>query len=408
MMPAHPHVLPPEVSLGNSLWFGRARSFPVFSLTWYRYRSQAHLLGMALLFVASWMVMGLTGRRSWEGSAVEMARIWLPLLAVSLTGPALATWVRARHWPARRELAALAAALLIGALLSFGSMKLAFHATENTAIGRSLAQQDTVRNGGVPVTDATMPAGRKAVAATLLVMLMAWLGGGFDLLAFVRQRARLVAIEREQALATSERAREHAELRLAVLAAQVEPHFLFNTLAGVRAAITVDPPRAAAMVDHLVDYLRATIPQMRDEGSTVQVTLDSQLDAARAYLGLMQARMARLQFSVVAEPGVEHAALPPLLLISLVENAIKHGIEPKVGSGAVSVTAARRDQQLQVCVSDDGVGFGGATSGSGIGLANVTARLDALYGKRASLSLQARPGGGVTAILTLPFALVDN
>jgi signal transduction histidine kinase len=406
-MPSTPNVLPSSVSLGSSTWFGRARNFPVFSRDWLRYRSQAHVLGLMLIFIVSTCVLGLGGR-SWEQAAFDMGRPWLSLLGISLCGPALATWVRARHWPPRREFGALAGALVLGASLGFGGMRLVYALTETSSLANSAGQESAARNGGVPLSDATMPSARKAGAMALFALLALWLGGGFDLLAFRRQRKRLLALEGAQALAAARQGQAHAEMKLAVLAAQVEPHFLFNTLAGVRSAITIDPPRAAAMVDHLVDYLRASIPQMRDEAAAGQVSLGSQLDVARAYLGLMQARMARLQFSVECEQGLDTAALPPLLLISLIENAIKHGIEPKVGPGTVTVSATRQDAQLHVCVSDDGVGFGGATSGSGIGLANITQRLDTLYGKRAALSLQARPEGGVRAILTLPLSMANR
>ena len=191
---------------------------------------------------------------------------------------------------------------------------------------------------------------------------------------------------------------------MSVLVAQVEPHFLFNTLAGVRSAILTEPLRATAIVDHLVDYLRSTIPQMRGDGSTEQGRLAKQLEAARAYLGLMQARIPRLTYSVESE--LKDAAFPPLLLISLVENAIKHGIEPKIGPAYVTVNARYFDQgdeeMLEVSVTDNGVGFGGTTSGSGIGLANIRERLESMFGSRASLTLKARPEGGVVASIIVP------
>jgi LytS/YehU family sensor histidine kinase len=234
-------------------------------------------------------------------------------------------------------------------------------------------------------------------------LLVCWLGGGFALITYIRQRRTALAESVARELAGAREARNRAELKLAVLAAQVEPHFLFNTLAGVRSAINVDPLRATAMIDHMVDYLRATIPQLRGHGDAVKADLASQMEASRAYLGLMHARLPRMAFAVSASPGLDNACLPPLLLISLVENAVKHGIEPKIGAGLVEVTAiANAEGQLVVTVSDDGVGFGGATSGTGIGLANVSARLEAIYGPRARLTLSANPGGGVVAAIAVP------
>jgi signal transduction histidine kinase len=245
------------------------------------------------------------------------------------------------------------------------------------------------------------------VFATFL--LVCWLGGITDLIAFVRQRGKLDDVLRDQALRRADAARVEAELRLSVLAAQVEPHFLFNTLASVRSAIVSDQARAAAIVDHLADYLRATIPQMRHEAASGSVPLARQLDAARAYLALMHERMPRLAFAVEAEPGLETAQVPPLMLISLVENAVKHGVEPKAGPARITVAARRVEDAgtalLELEVRDDGVGFGSATSGAGIGLANIQERLAALYGGKAGLTLKALPEGGVAAILRLPLTV---
>ena len=237
-----------------------------------------------------------------------------------------------------------------------------------------------------------------------ITFLGVYFGSGFDLWLFFRQRKKLAEALRQQELSRAQDARREAELRLSVLVAQVEPHFLFNTLAGVRSAILTEPARSTAIVDHLVDYLRATIPLMRDDGATVQGRLAQQLEAAKAYLALMQARIPRLSFTV--ESDIDDAALPPLMLISMVENAIKHGVEPKIGPVHISVSARKlqRDgeQLLELTVADNGVGFGGATAGSGIGLANIRERLEATFGLRASLQLKVRPEGGIAAIITLP------
>jgi hypothetical protein len=259
-----------------------------------------------------------------------------------------------------------------------------------------------------PPVDGPSVAGRASIVILALatILLVSWLGGITDLVAFVRQRGKLDDILRDQALRRADAARVEAELRLSVLAAQVEPHFLFNTLASVRSAIVSDQARAAAIVDHLADYLRATIPQMRHEAASGSVPLARQLDAARAYLALMHERMPRLGFAVEAEPGLETAQVPPLMLISLVENAVKHGVEPKAGPARITVSARRAMDAgiplLELEVRDDGVGFGSATSGTGVGLANIQERLTGLYGNQAGLTLKALPEGGVAAILRLP------
>jgi LytS/YehU family sensor histidine kinase len=240
------------------------------------------------------------------------------------------------------------------------------------------------------------------------VILAVWWGGGLDLLAYFRQRRALTDALAQQELERARVGRNEAEMRLSVLAAQIEPHFLFNTLTGVRAAIRSDPARGIAIIDHLVDYLRATIPQMRSDANQSQVLLEPQLDAARAYLGVMAARLPRLSFSVECDPALLNQPVPPLMLISLVENAVKHGIEPKPGPVHIAVLARKIDGEsgarLELVVTDDGAGFSGATSGSGIGLANIRERLAQLYGKRAELVLKARAEGGVAASISLPIA----
>ena len=266
----------------------------------------------------------------------------------------------------------------------------------------------TAAPAAAPRPGARSTAGTAGAVVMLLavVLLVSWLGGITDLVAFVRQRGKLDDVLRDQALRRADAARVEAELRLSVLAAQVEPHFLFNTLASVRSAIVSDQARAAAIVDHLADYLRATIPQMRHEAASGSVPLARQLDAARAYLALMHERMPRLAFAVDAEPGLETAQVPPLMLISLVENAVKHGVEPKAGPARIAVSARRVMDAgiplLELEVRDDGVGFGSATSGTGVGLANIQERLAGLYGNQAGLTLKALPEGGVAAILRLP------
>ena len=277
---------------------------------------------------------------------------------------------------------------------------------------KRVAELTTRRGGPWPLEREQDLVSRKIGAAAVVIvaigalLLLSWLGGLFDLVAFVRQRGRLADVLAEKELERTRAARNEAELRLSVLAAQVEPHFLFNTLASVRSAIDSDPQRAGHIVDHMVAFLRASIPQMRMDAATTTVALGGQLHAARSYLALMHERMPRLQFTVDTDSALDAAQVPPLMLISLVENAVKHGVEPKIGPAHVTVRARRIDAEgeplLEVAVSDDGVGFGEAASGGGIGLANIQERLRSYFGQRASLTLKALPGGGIAAILRLP------
>jgi hypothetical protein len=206
--------------------------------------------------------------------------------------------------------------------------------------------------------------------------------------AFQAERARVEAAERQFHIA-----------RFKLLEAQVEPHFLYNTLANVISLIDLDPVAAKRMVERLIDYLRGTAVSAGRES-----TLGSQLELLRAYLDLIVLRMgSRLRYRIEISPELEALPLPPMLIQPLVENAIKHGLEPKVGGGEVVVRAARTRDDITLTVADDGLGVRTASpdTPTGIGLANLRQRLATLYGSRARLTMEdARPGTRVT--VTLP------
>jgi len=195
------------------------------------------------------------------------------------------------------------------------------------------------------------------------------------------------------------------EARLALLQAQIEPHFLFNTLANVLSLIDQDAPRAKAMLESFIDYLRGALGQMR-EGQT---SVASELALAEAYLALMAVRMAdRLRYTIDSTPEARAAQLPPLLLQPLVENAIHHGLEPKVEGGTVQLRAEVRHGRLHITVQDDGLGEqatrrAGARRGTGLALANLRERLSTRYGDAASLQLQPQQPG-MRVVLDLPLA----
>jgi LytS/YehU family sensor histidine kinase len=180
------------------------------------------------------------------------------------------------------------------------------------------------------------------VNGAVWLLVLSWLGGSADLVAYFRQRRMLRESELLEQVERYKDERNEVEMRLAVLAGQVEPHFLFNTLSGVRAAMLSDPARGVVMIDHLADYLRSTIPQLRADRDRAVVSLGSQLDAAQAYLGIIQARLPRLAFRIDCPDALRAVAIPPLMLISLVENAVKHGIELKMGPALVCVRAERK------------------------------------------------------------------
>ena len=199
-------------------------------------------------------------------------------------------------------------------------------------------------------------------------------------------------------LAHSERAA--AEARLTLLQAQIEPHFLFNTLANLQALIGSDPKRAQAMLSHLDGYLRATLASTRND----KCTLAEEFALLRGYLEILAIRMGpRLAYSLDLPPELAEARLPPMLLQPLVENAIKHGLEPKVDGGTLRVAASAEGRQLVLLVEDSGPGFGSAsTSGTGVGLAHVQERIAAVYGDAATVVIGDSADGGVRITLRLP------
>ncbi len=191
------------------------------------------------------------------------------------------------------------------------------------------------------------------------------------------------------------------EAQLKLLQGQIEPHFLFNTLANVQSLIDFDPERAKLMLERFTDYLRASLGQLRGDSTT----LAQEFAMLEAYLGLMQLRMGeRLKLELSLPPELGAIELPPLLAQPLVENAIHHGLEPQIAGGTVAVSARRVDGRLCIEVADDGQGLDGPKrrGGNGVALGNIRARLAARFGPGASLELLPRDGGGTLARIQIP------
>jgi signal transduction histidine kinase len=187
--------------------------------------------------------------------------------------------------------------------------------------------------------------------------------------------------------------------KLSLLHAQVEPHFLYNTLASAQLLAGSDPPRAEAMLGHLIQYLRHSLPRTGDELSTLGI----ELERAIAYLEILKIRMGtRLSVQVDIPETLRATPLPPMMLQTLVENAIKHGLEPRTAGGTVWIRARRNDDEVAITVADDGDGFNTSTSGTGIGLKNVRERLRLRYDGRAALAVVANFPAGVAATITVP------
>ena len=214
----------------------------------------------------------------------------------------------------------------------------------------------------------------------------------------LREVARRELAELEAAAARSDKERATAELK--ALRAQVEPHFLYNTLSNVVSLIDREPATAKHMTERLIGYLRHTLDASRRDNATVGDELNIIVD----YLEILRLRMGeRLAYVIEATDATRALPLSPMLLQPLVENAIKHGLEPKIDGGRIIVSAAVHDDALQIRVEDTGLGFGVATdtAGSGSGLTNVRARLKALYGDGAKLTIE-QPQTGTRICISLP------
>jgi hypothetical protein len=196
--------------------------------------------------------------------------------------------------------------------------------------------------------------------------------------------------------------KELAVAKLNLLHAQVEPHFLYNTLGSAKYLIGSDPIRAEAMLDNLILYLRNSLPRSEDAPSS----LGEEVARTRAYLDILKIRMGeRLQVNIEVPQTFMATPFPSMMLQTLVENSINHGLEPKSGGGTIWISA-RVDQtstnSITVTVADDGNGFGSGTSGTGIGLKNVRERLKLAYGGAATFSIVANFPNGVAASITVP------
>jgi hypothetical protein len=206
--------------------------------------------------------------------------------------------------------------------------------------------------------------------------------------------------EAAQAIETATQ-KELTVAKLSLLHAQVEPHFLYNTLASAQLLTRSDPARADQMLGNLIVYLRTSLPRTEDSLST----LGDELDRARAYLEILRLRMGeRLALQIQVPEPLMRVPLPPMMLQTLVENAIKHGLEPSQRGGTVWITARETDGKSAITVADDGRGFSDDGGGTGIGLKNVRERLRLAYGDAASFAIVSNYPNGVAATITVPSA----
>jgi len=393
--PSHPlnRRLPPDVVAGESAFIQFYQQYAAFSWPWAWRRTLVFgLLGLlaAALFGAS---HGLHARDVGEAIIVTLASGTANLFLVG-AGPMLGALVRHRAWPLRLERTLIVAAVIVGMVLAVVTDFWASGVHDDFMAAHGSASKDS----DASASDQHSVMRRSLdLAPDLLLLFVA--SGGLALQGYFTEKKRWAEHRRRLEL-------EGADLRLTLLQAQVEPHFLFNTLASVRSLVATDPQRAARTIDALAQHLRTTLPKFRAETGVAQSTLGEQFAICASYLALMKERVGeRLRIEITLPAELSDLPFPPLLLISLVENAIKHGVEPKPGVThvwlAARIAGERTVQRLEVSVEDDGAGLR-LGMGEGTGLTNIRAQLRTRYDSAASLELFERDGGGVVARLIVP------
>jgi sensor histidine kinase YesM len=314
-------------------------------------------------------------------------------------GPAFATLVRHRNLPMQRERLAIIVAIAAGVAVSFVCQYL----VNKFSLAYILPRYAHLFGNRLPHPSVAIV----WLVRTSLGAVFFCLGGGLALRTYFREQGTWMDAQRARELARLRQERSEADLRLTVLQAQVEPHFLFNTLASIHSLIRLDPTRAEATIEALVDHLRATLPKFRAEIGSPHSTLAQQIEVCSSYLAVMKVRMGhRLRYTVDVPEHLRSHTFPPLMLISLVENAIKHGIEPSPAGGNIVMSAAvevhGERQELAVSVTDDGVGLRTGIGG-GLGLNNIREQLAARFQQQGALMVRGRTVGGVMATLRVPY-----
>jgi len=235
--------------------------------------------------------------------------------------------------------------------------------------------------------------------AWVAVVIGLFFGGIGSITYLLSQRIEQLDAEvKQRRLNEMESEKRQMEAQLKMLQAQIEPHFLFNTLANVSGLIDSDPTMAKKLLERLNDWLRIALVRARSDNAT----LGDELEMLENYLQILKIRFGeRLRWTMDVEGAARSRSFPPMLLQPLVENAVRHGIEPKIGGGEIIIRTTLGEEVFRIEVSDTGAGLLNKDS-AGTGLANVRARLATLFGERGRLMLEGNDNGGVTAILELP------
>ena len=354
---------------------GRIVARTLRGFTWKRFAVLCGIVGLAAIGHAMATYLGRGPAKALWAFGFQYLSLFVFFGTVWVAVIAIGNWAPARTWPRVLTLVgAVLVGLVVGKLVS-------------THVIHQIFPMDM---------DKDAPTLLKEISSIVLWshVIAAGVLGYF----FVSREEEAVSRLHDEEMRREALERELAEARLAVMQAQVEPHFLFNTLANVRRLFQTDPAAAHAMLAHLSRYLGAMLPRMRKTDST----LGHELALALAYLSVQQIRMGpRLTFRADVPETLEALPFPPMMLVTLVENAIRHGLNPLPEGGEVRIQARASEGKLRVQVIDTGAGLS-ESSGPGVGLANIRARLTTLYGGHARILLAQNPGRGVIATLELP------
>lgn len=342
---------------------------------------------------ATWHASAMDGWGDWPGLALRACIA--SLVAVS-AGPLLATLIRHGRLPLAVERVLVLLAILLG--LWIGAVALDWVSSYHTYLMQAYSGRSMGPN---LIGQAVSNFLAATINASVFALIVA--GGGFAAIYYFGEQRRIAQYAAGRQIESLRAERNAADMRLAVLQAQIEPHFLFNTLASVRSLIASEPERAARTIDALAAYLRVALPRIRTTGIE-EATFGRQIDLCLGYLEIMNIRTAgRIEVHVDASDEVRALPFPPLILLTLVENAMTHGIEPKPGPGMIAIIAGTSDGFLSVSVEDDGRGLQPGIT-PGLGLANVRAQLRDRFGTRARFDIASRAGGGVSARIRIPLA----
>jgi signal transduction histidine kinase len=388
--------LPTDVWAADIGRLGAYRHYPAYTWPWFRRRALV-MWPLALVIGICFGLWHAASMTLW-GDAIPLgSRAVLAWLITVSAGPLLALSVRYRRLPYVAEAPLVFTAVIGGIVISHLMLELVS------------SYHDLLMNGHHDHSMHTPTAVRSVsqIIGLLMGELPYWIllflfSGGWELRSYFSERRLLAEHQRRRDLAVLRRDKADSDLRLAVLQAQIEPHFLFNTLGSIRSLVSSDPERATATINALANYLRTTLPKLRDDLGLHSATLGEQVEICASYLALMQIRIGdRLRIVIDVSSELRAMQFPPLLLIPLVENAVKHGVEPYSNSATIALRARLTGDSLQVDIEDDGVGLR-MSVGTGVGLANVREQLKHRYDGAATLLVDSLPTGGVRSRITLP------